>query len=252
MLVFLEGKSTPVDTCQLKKLGGGEDGSLYELHDQVLKMLKSGYMTEEKIRDLRNAIPNSEEIRIVPPLLIASNSNQKKPVYQLNPAFGYTERFIKENPSFILSFDKSKFFEEMHLLRKQVHTHLSQNNIGLMDTNPNNILVSQTNNGLYLIDHDRDVTPNSMYAERARVRSNDYFAHNDRKLQLLMYKTLLLQLMKYNGIQNTRSSDPVLLFVDSECQRTDISYKTIENTLEQYQTLSEYTEDTIKKIKKRK
>ena len=250
MLVFLEGKKEPIDTSNLQIIGGGTEGTLYKLDDFVLKISKSDLsnMTEEKLKDLRDSIPNDEKIRIVPPISIASKSNQIKNL-KLNPAFGYTERFIKENPSFIFSFDKDHFFDEMHLLRKQVHCYMSKNSIGLMDTNPNNILVSSDNNGIYLIDHDRDVTVSSQYFERSRITYGDYFCHNDQKLQLIVYKTLLLQLLRYNGIDGTNVGDRVLLFVENEGQRKDITYKYIEKVLSQYSTLSEYTEDTVKRIK---
>lgn len=251
MLFFLEGQKNPIDTNNLRKIGGGEDGTLYELGNAAIKISKGccGNMTEEKIKDLRSAIPNHEDIRIVPPILIATKPNQVSNL-RINPAFGYTERLINENPNFMFSFSKNHFFDEMHLLRKQIHTYMSKNAIGLTDTNPNNILISQDNNGMYLIDHDRDVTPSSMYAEKSRIRYGDYFIHNDKKLQLTMYKALLLQLLKYNGIHGTKIGYRVLSFVERESQRTDITYQAIEQMLAQYTTLSEYTEDSIDKLKK--
>ena len=110
MLVFLEGLGVPINTSKIQVLGGGEDGTLYKLGGSALKILKSsfGYMTEEKIRDLRDSIPNSEDIRIVPPILIATKSGQFGNL-KINPAFGYTERFINENPNFLFnSIDKLK------------------------------------------------------------------------------------------------------------------------------------------------
>ena len=93
------------------------------------------------------------------------------------------------------------------------------------------------------------MTVSSQYFERSRITYGDYFCHNDQKLQLIMYKTLLLQLLRYNGIDGTNVGDRVLLFVENEGQRKDITYKFIEKVLSQYSTLSEYTEDTVKRIK---
>lgn len=251
MIIKLENSKEKIDTDTLVPIGEGKDGTVYQYQDKILKINTSGYMTEEKIKDLRNAIPNNQNIRIVPPIEIATETKGPKKRVVLNIADGYTSRFIKENPSFILMKETYDFLEEIAILRQQTHEYLSNNEIGLSDSNPNNILVSLDNGGMYLIDHDRNITPSCMYTEKEYVQNQDYHTHNDRKLALLMYKSLLLQLLKFNGIKFTNGGDPVLSFVEKETARKDITFETVENALKEYKYISEYTRATIQKIKRR-
>lgn len=251
MVVKTEKSKKTIDTEQLKPLGEGKDGTVFEYDNQALKLNISGYMTEEKIRDLRDSVPNSEEIRIVPPIEILTDPLKTTPRVKLNIAAGYTSRLIRENPSFILMKSKEEYLEELFLIRKQVNEHMSTNQIGLSDSNPSNVLVSSDNGQLYIIDHDRDITPSCMQYEKGMIRGGNYYEHNDRKLSLLMYKCLLLQLLKFNGIKFTSGGDPVIRFVESETERKDITFKTIEDTLSDYRSISDYTKDTVRKIKRR-
>jgi len=252
MRLKLENSKKIIETDELIPLGEGKDGTAYKLDDEtIIKSIISGYMTEEKIKDLRAAIPNDESIRIVPPIEIATNLDIKKTRVKLNIADGYTSRLIKENPNFILMKSTDSFLEEMHLIRKQVKEYLSDNEIALSDSNPNNLLVSLDNGGIYIIDHDRNITPSSMHYEKSSIRDRNYHIHNDKKFSLLFYKGLLLQLLKYNGIKFEYGGDPVISYVENETERTNITLKTIEETLEGYKTIGEYTRETIRKIKRR-
>lgn len=250
MLLELEKSKTIVETDNLIPVGEGKDGTVYKYNNKIIKRNVSGYMTEEKIIDLREAIPEQENIRLIPPIEIASTLTPKRKS-KINIADGYTSKFINENPNFILMKETDSFIEEMYLLRNQIKEYMSKNQIAILDSNPNNLLVSLDDNAIYLIDHDRNVTPSCMHFEKARIKNQDYIAHNDRKLALLMYKALLLQIVKFNGIKFSSLGDPVISYVDSQTERTDITYKNVEDVLKGFKTISEYTKETIRQIKRR-
>ena len=62
---------------------------------------------------------------------------------------------------------------------------------------------------------------------------------------------MLLQILKFNGLKFSPIGDPVIAYVDSQTERTDITYKDVEKTLSGFKTISEYTKETIRQIKRR-
>ena len=93
MLLELEKSKDIVDTDNLTPIGEGKDGTVYKYNDKIIKRNISGYITEEKIIDLREAIPNDENIRLIPPLEIARTLEPKRKL-KINIADGYTSRLI--------------------------------------------------------------------------------------------------------------------------------------------------------------
>lgn len=256
MLVTIEGKKEVIDTNSLldKRIDSGKDGDVYRLNDdEVIKLCNSCLMTEEKIKDLRKCVTEEEEkttSRLVLPRRIVREVGTK-PSQRLNIAVGYTERYVKEKKHGIVIMSTDTFLQEITLLREDINKHLSSNHVAIKDTNPNNLLPEVINNSerLCLIDHDRDVTKSSMYAEKACIRNQDYVAYNNKRFSLLAYKALLLQILKLEGI-NSNDYGAVASYVEYQSQREDVTQKTIETALLGYRYVSEYAQDAAKKLKK--
>ena len=67
-----------------------------------------------------------------------------------------------------------------------------------------------------------------------------------------MYKGLLLQLQKIQGIGNSAANtEKVDKYIEQEAERSDITFSTTEQALSSYSSIDEYAKDTLRKIKRR-
>lgn len=238
-----------------RKIGNGRDGEVYRYNeDEILKLISSCYMTEEKIMDLREAVPENANSRIVVPRLIINAPREKRKKFKINIPDGYIAKYIQESKEYIIPMKTEDFLNEIEQLKKEINDFLSPNKIAILDTNPSNIIRSYEDQKLYLIDHDRDITPCSMYYEIRQVRKQDYINYNNTKLALIAYKCLLLSLLKLEGLTpDKRTNNPVSLYVESKLQTAnDISFSTSENELKDYQTIGEYAQNKILEIKRKR
>lgn len=105
--------------------------------------------------------------------------------------------------------NSQQYLEEFSILDIQIFEFLTKNYIAITDTNPNNILATSfdVKTILYLVDHDNDITPSSTYFEKQQIKHGDYSTHNKNKLALIMYKCLLLQILKLQGIGNSATKN---------------------------------------------
>lgn len=257
MLVKIEGISTPVETDKLEVIHkGGADGTILRFGNEALKICYSGYMTEQKIEDLRNAVPENEETRLIVPRKIV-NALDRNPKLNNEPATGYTTKLIDVSHNGILQMTTDNYLSEAYEIRRQVHNYFSKNNIAMIDTNPDNLLPEKAlqNQRLYLIDHDRDVTPNSPYHQRSIVEaSSDYERYNEKKVALLMYKVILKQLQVLEGI-NSNDISPTNSYID-DCVIKKFNgmpnFTLIKGELSGFKTIYEYAMDTKELIKSKR
>ncbi|MBR1385340.1 MAG: hypothetical protein IJ568_00770 [Bacilli bacterium] len=167
MLIRIEDKKDLIDTYNLKKIANGKDGILYLYENIIIKISLSGEMTLEKLEDFRKAkeksFNNEEDFlksRIIIPEKIVFNPKEKIKKMKVTPLFGYTQRYFLVKKE-IESMDRNLLIQELSSLREETHKLLTNNKIAIMDTNPQNIIISNDNK-LLLIDHDRDITDNCM------------------------------------------------------------------------------------------
>lgn len=249
------GKLIEMSEIERNKIGNGRDGEVYRYSEnEILKLLHSYYMTEEKIMDLREAVPEDANSRIIVPRLTINVPKAGRTKFKFNIPDGYIAKYIPESKDFIMSMTTEEFFCEIEQLRKEINNFLSLNKIAILDTNASNIMKSSEDQKLYLIDHDRDITPCSMYYEIKQVRNSDYVNYNNRKLALITYKCLLLSLLKFEGLSpDKRTNNPVCLYVENELKENDnITFSTSEKELKDYQTIGEYAQRKILQIKRKR
>ena len=252
MLIKIEKDRRLIDTNNLRIINSGKDGCIYNFEGEALKISDSMYMTREKVKDLKQAIPDNCSCKIVVPRRTVIDPSKNYSL-KYKPIIGYTQRLLLEDQNGIRFMSPNEYIQEFVMIEKQVSDFLSKNQIALMDTNPNNILATFDDDGkLYLIDHDRDITPSSTFVEHQKIRNNDYINHNQRKLAELMYKGLLLQLQKIQGIGNSAANtEKVDKYIEQEAERSDITFSTTEQALSSYSSIDEYAKDTLRKIKRR-
>lgn len=252
MLIKIEKDRRLIDTNALKTINSGVDGTVYSFEGEALKLSDSMYMTREKVKDLRQAVPDNSNCRIVVPRRMVIDPSKNYSL-KYKPIIGYTQRLLLENPNGIRFMTPDEYFNEFSIIERQTLDFLSNNQIALMDTNPNNILANwDDDTKLFLIDHDRDITASSTFMEHQKIINSDYLNHNQKKLAVIMYKVILLQLLKIQGIGNSISSNrKVDKYIEQEAQRNDLTFSTTEQALDGYSSIDEYAKDTLKKIKKR-
>ena len=160
-----------VNIDKLPILHSGSDGIVYRWNDKIIKIANYGFMTEGNLEDLKSV--SSQANKLILPIDTVRETKRKK-VDPILPCFGYTTKYLDEDEEGILYMSTTKYIDELKKLRKEIHTVFTNNEIAITDTNPKNLLVS--NDTLYLIDFDRNITKNSSYGEkeifRRRVRCN--------------------------------------------------------------------------------
>lgn len=253
MLIKIEEDEKLVDTNGLRIINSGQNSILYNFLGEALKISYSGYMTREKVKDFKEAIAHNSTCRIIPPnkTIIDPSKNQN---LKNKPIIGYTQSLLKENPIGVLFMSPQQYLSEFSTLDIQIFEFLTKNCIAITDTNPNNILATSFDDEtiLYLVDHDNDITPSSTYFEKQIIKHGDYSTHNKNKLALIMYKCLLLQILKLQGIGNSATKNKkVINYIEQEAKRKDINFSTTEQALAGYSSIDEYARDTLQKIKKR-
>ena len=144
-----------------------------------------------------------------------------------------------------------EYLEQMNLLEEEIHRYFSENEIAITDTNPRNVL-SSTINGketLFLIDHDRDITKSSLLCDKERIINGNYYKYNKKKMSLLKYKVLLLQILYL--AQKTNQEKDILSYIKTGCKKATINSNISEEELNNYDTISDYAQNTLKNIKKK-
>ena len=245
MQLKVEGQKEPIMYYDLNYISEGKDGMAYGHFEEIIKLTISGYMTPEKLRDLRFFIPDKPDIRIVPPRKIILDPCKVIPTFKTSKLFGYTQRKLPTIENGILKMTTDEYLREFDTIRKQSAEYLSKNSIGIMDTNPMNVLPATLNNStaLFMIDLDRYITPSCSYYEKGAIKDGDYFKHNRKKLALIMYKVLLLQIQE--------EQKEIKRYINQEEKRTDITFTEIEKMLLPYSCIEEYAQESRKKIKRK-
>ena len=240
MLVKIDKNNEFIDTEKLKPIDSGEDGTIYVYNNFILKILHSNYMTINKSNDLNKAVPSNSRL-IVPRAKIWDESNRFR---------GYLSKLVDSNEG-IINMTVDEYLEQMNLLEEEIHRYFSENEIAITDTNPRNVL-SSTINGketLFLIDHDRDITKSSLLCDKERIINGNYYKYNKKKMSLLKYKVLLLQILYL--AQKTNQEKDILSYIKTGCKKATINSNISEEELNNYDTISDYAQNTLKNIKKK-
>lgn len=229
MLVVLDDSSETININRLEKISSdGKDGVVYRYGNLVVKIPTSGHMTVEKLADLKKVA--LKKSRLILPLDKGQVIDGRSP-----REFGiaFTTRYIERNPTPLENIPTDVFLEESHALRDEIQDNFTPNDISILDTNPKNVIVSGDGcEGftLNLIDHDRNVTPTSSFRERQMVSRCGYDNFNDKKFAQIMYKLLLLELLRSEELKEgkpLKDDNPVGAFVIKEAEALRNGYKTV-------------------------
>lgn len=239
-LVKIEGENNLVDTDELEEIKSGEDGRIFIYKNFALKILHSSYMTSDKSDDLRNAVPVSSRI-VVPRAKVLDEDSKFR---------GYLTQFIEEDDC-IMDMTVEEYSEEMSALADEVHKYFSENEIAITDTNPRNVLssIKGGKRKFFLIDHDRDITKSSLLCDKERIIDGDYYRYNKKRLSLLKYKVLLLQVLML--AQKSNCKRDVLSYINTSCKNASLNPSISEEVLDKYDTISDYAKNTFSKIKRK-
>lgn len=255
MLIRIEDKNGLIDTNSLKLIANGADGKLYLYDNVLIKITESDEMTLEKLNDFKkvkekefNSEDEFKKSRIIIPEKKVSKQKEKIKKMKVTPLFGYTQRYCLKKDK-IESLDSKLLIKELTSLRDETHKILSKNNIAIMDTNPQNIIMS-CDNKLHLIDHDRDITDSCMEIEKERaIYKNDYYIHNERKLSQLYGKLFLYKLYNFLDLNNKRiytEFEKIYNYLDT--LDIDKLFEIISN----YKDIDEFKDEKEKEILKKK
>lgn len=250
MLLKIENQTELIDTLQLKQIGEGKDGKIYKLGNSALKLTESGYMTEEKAKDLIKAVPPNRNNRLIIPKNIVYNPKSIKISGSYSMA-GYTSELVNINNE-ISTMTSEEYLNEMMALWVQIEKYFSHNKIAITDINAQNLLSSIVDGEkrIFLIDHDRNITPSCNALEKEIIK-DDYSKFNEKKFALLMYSGILYQVFKLAKIKKANSKD-LNNYIEEELNRKNTTLSNTEKVLSDFDTIQEYAEVTLKKIKKRK
>ncbi len=231
MLIVLNDDDDIIDIDMLKKVGsGGKDGTVYRYGNRVVKLPTSGHMTVAKFQDL-STIDTCCSSRLILPLQKGQAIDISSPKHLI---FAYTSKFIDHDSSLLEDLPTRVFLEEANCLRDEIHNHFTANEIALLDTNPNNILTAKSSEDdftLNLIDHDRNITPSSTIKEREFVSSCGYDNFNDKKFAHIMYKLLLLEMIRNEELKeggSLKNDHPLIIFANQEAQALSFGDMTID------------------------
>lgn len=256
MLVVLDDSTKVIDIYKLEKISSnGKDGTVYRYGDFAIKLPISGHMTVEKFKDLSNLSHNTS--LLVLPLQKGETLDFNTPK---NFIFAYTTRFINRNNASLETLPADILLDGMNSLREEIQEHFTPNGIAILDTNPENILVtgygdSFENFSLNLIDHDRNITPSSTSREKEYVRTCGYDNFNDKRFAQIMYKLLLLEMLRSEELRTgtpLEEDHPTCSFVTRQtealtCGDKRICLSEIEDALLRSDTVA----DTFELVKRK-
>lgn len=245
----IEGEKGTIKINGLKFIDGGRDGKVYRLDkDRVIKILSSYFITEAKIEDLREAVLDGDRksSRLVVPQKIVSEENPQNAYLRFGVPIGYVSPYIESDVSYLENLTCEEFMDEICTLRDEIHKYFSKNQIAVVDSNPRNLIFSGKK--VHLIDHDRDITPSSAFYQKIDIINDDYESYNDKKLALLAYKALLLQIIKSESLENEFKNVILYTYVNQEAKRDDINFTTLRKELKGYRCIPEYTKSRFKSI----
>lgn len=256
MYIRIEGNSSYINLDGLSRvLNDGSDGELYFCGNDVIKICHSDYMTLEKLRDfnlIKEKMFDSEsefyESRVVLPDKLVTKKGHKIKKLRVTPVFGYTQSYHVEK-CLITSLSIKDFINETKTVKDSVHNILTANNVGITDTNPANLLVS-SDNKVYLIDHDRDVTENTYELEKkALLRSNNYFENNEKVFANMIARTITYTI----GSPIKRKTERIYeILYKYEKYLCFLSSDELYDILSKYSTFEELAEDKSKELSIRK
>ena len=239
MKIIVDGRTT-LNTDNLKKLSEGQDGELYVNGDEVIKICSSDYMTYEKLEDFNSIKNDSSVTHIILPEKKVEKTNTFVKRLVVTPLFGYTQEYKVEKKTGISKLSTIKFIEQMELLRSNIHKLFSANEIAITDTNPQNLLVNE-NDEIFLIDHDRCITPSCMEIEKYII-AGDYFNHNERRFGKLLNRTLIMEALK--GYKITRQ----IVSLATEEEIKNYPREVIYSMLSDYDTMEKYGSAKAKEL----
>ena len=230
----------------LDKIASGKDGDIYLFRDKVIKINKSGYMTEEKIRDLQVA---SESERLIIPIDIV-NPTPRKLLRVENPCFGYTTRYLEEDKFGLLYLSTMDYLEQIEWIKRDINEYFSKNKIAITDTNPHNLLISK--GVIHLIDFDRNVTKSSMYSLQEPIirsgQSDPYRFYNSKRVDYLTYRGLLLSIAEYADKEKIKSRKigPYILEKEGHPDK----FRDFIDELIKYNYIYDYAKEKVKMLTK--
>ena len=236
-----------VNVDNLPILHSGSDGVIYKWNNKILKVTNYGFMTEGKLEDLKKL--SNLANRLILPIDRVSEMRRKKT--DLNrPCFGYTTKYLDEDEDGILYMYTSKYIDELSRLRKELHRLFTDNEIAITDSNPKNLLVS--NDMLYLIDFDRNITKSSPYSERETIlqiqRDNPYEYYNNKRLDNMIHRSLVIGLDKYLA-ENKYNKKEFEKILNDKYYGCDYNLEEEINELLKYPTMYDYAREKVKRLK---
>ena len=245
-----------IDLNNLELIGAGEDGKLYLYKDKIIKLAESQDMTLEKMEDFKRVkekcFSSEKEFnnsQIVLPNEIIKRPNERIKRLRVTPIFGYSQQYHLERKNEIFNIPSNHLINEMETIRSEIHRILTDNKIAIIDTNPNNLLLSDDNK-IYFIDRDRDITDSCMEMEKRVIYDKSHYKHNEKRYSILFKNLLLLKLSKCIGGKQGLNEQTFMDYYNKIMDlKLDDAYKIIES----YENLSVFTEDRKKELlKKRK
>ena len=241
MFVIVDGKEL-INLDELETLNPGQDGELFIYGNDVIKICNSGYMSYEKLEDynkLATSLTGKKHLILPEKTVEQFNVFVKKMV--ITPLFGYTQKYILRKKDGIGSLKTNTFISNMKQLHDDIHEVFSKNSIGLMDTNPENLIVDQ-NDEIFLVDHDRNVTPSCMSSEKRDIHG-DYLLHNDKRFSILLNRCITDKIVKKYG--NNPNNLKKLLSVMTENSPCEEIY----SQLSDYDTFDDFIKGKAKQLK---
>lgn len=250
MIVLINNKE--IDTNKLELLGHGVDGLVYKCDDLILKINLSNRMTKEKFEDysiireqfLEDDI-DVEYSKIVLPKDVIYPTKDILVHGVQNSLFGYTETYHKENKEGINNFTIERFINELEDLRSDIHTYLTYNDVGIMDTNHDNLLITNDNR-ILLIDRDRDITKSSLDVEKKMIANNNYHIHNEKRFSHLINRFLIRETI--NKLKEHITDGYKLMSIERKEEEKLYRTEDIYEMLDKYKYVSNYIDDTVEKI----
>lgn len=244
-----------IDTDRLEKLGQGVDGLVYRYNNLILKINLSDCMTKEKFNDfklireklLEDGI-DIEDTKIVLPRDIIYPTEHVDSHNIQRGIFGYTESFHVENHDNIYSFSTNDFINELEELHNDIHSYLTPNEVGIIDTNHDNLLITDDNKVL-LIDRDRDITKSSYEVEKSMIIDNDYYAHNEKRFSQLVNRFLIRE--SINKLREHITDGYKLMKIERKEEERFRKIDDIYKILNEYACLYSYIDDNAERIYKK-
>ena len=252
----LIGKDKYVDLNHCEQFANGKDGYLYKDGNMVIKICHSKYMTYGKFEDYKMVVGEFEEKKddfskkhIILPDEIVYDPKKKIKQLAVTPLFGYTQQYKIERLDGISSLKIGAFIDSTEIIHEEIHELFSRNYIAINDSNPKNLLV--TDNGeIFLIDHDRNITPSSMITHNGIVYIEDVFSHNESMFARMINKALIMEI--FRGIEMNDSNMRKKTTLMQEGNINNTSVERLYSALMEYDTVFDYANDKAKELNLKK